>query len=154
MQYTADGMSYTFRVDGNDRPAQKGRTAAWKQIDMTTWETSTKLDGKLLATTTSKPSADGTSLTMEAKGPEPGGGSFDDTTVSQRASGGPGLPGKWKAKNFKSSAPPILEIAASGQDGLKLSVADFQATCDGKTLTDTGSAVGVSEKHTAVYDRQ
>jgi hypothetical protein len=206
MQYTADGMSYTFRVDGNDHPALMGQTAAWKQIDMTTWETSNKLDGKLVATTTSELSAVGASLTVEANGPKPGGGTFDDTTVFQRASGGPGLPEKWKTKNVKSSAPPIIEIASSGQDDLKLSVADFQATCDakfdgkdypftgptipagmafavlktgplsfemtqkqngkalykdtfavsadGRTLTDTGSAVGVSEKYTAVYDRQ
>jgi hypothetical protein len=206
MQYTADGLSYTFQVDGRDYPALLGQTAAWKRIDMTTWETSAKLNGKVISTTTSKLSADGASLTMEAQGPKPSGGSFDDTTVFQRASGGPGLPGKWKTKNVKSSAPPIIEFAASGQDGLTLRVADFQATCDskldgkdypftgptipagmtfalqkagslsfemtqkqngtalykdtfavsadGKTLTDTGSAVGVSEKYTAVYDRQ
>ncbi len=53
MQYTADGLSYTFRVDGKDYPALLGQTAAWKQIDKTTWETSTKLDGKVVSTTTS-----------------------------------------------------------------------------------------------------
>ena len=206
MQYTADGQSYTFRMDGNDYPALFGQTAAWKQINKTTWETNIKLNEKVVSTTTSKLSADGATLTMEVTGPKPGGGSFDDTIVLQRVSGGPGLPGKWKTKNVKISAPPIIEIAASGQDGLTLSIADFQATCeakfdgkdypftgptipagmtlaiqkagplsfemtqkqngkalyqdtlavsaDGKTLTDTGSAVGVSEKYTAVYDRQ
>ncbi len=206
MQYTADGLSYTFRVDGKDYPALLGQTAAWKQIDKTTWETSTKLNGKVVATTTSRLSADGATLTMEAKGPKPGGGAFDDAVVYQRVSGGPGLPGKWKTKNVKSSAPPIIEFAASGQDGLTVRVADFQAICaakfdgkdypftgptvpagmtfavkktgsrsfemtqkqngkalytdtfavsaDGKTLTDTGSPVGVSEKYTVVYERQ
>ncbi len=206
MQYTADGMSYTFKIDGKDYPALLGQTAAWKRVDKTTWETSTKLSGKVISTTTSTLSADGATLAMEAKGPKPGGGSFDDTIVFQRTSGGPGLPGTWKTTNVKSSAPPIIEIAASGQDGLTLRIADFQATgdakfdgkdypfagptipagmtfavqktgplsfemtqkqngkalyqdtfavsSDGKTLTDTGSAFGVSEKYKAVYDRQ
>ena len=48
MQYTADGLSYTFRVDGNDYPALLGQTAAWRQVDKTTWETSTKLGGKVV----------------------------------------------------------------------------------------------------------
>ncbi len=206
LQYTADGQSYTFRMDGKEYPALLGQTAAWKQIDKATWETSTKLDGKLVSTSTSKLSADGATLTVESTGPKPGGGSFDDTVVFQRESGGPGLPGKWKTKNVKMSAPPVIEIAASGPDGLTIRIADFQVTCDakfdgkdypftgptipagmtlaiqragpqafgatqkqngkelywdtfavsadGKTLTDTGSAVGVSEKYTVVYDRQ
>jgi hypothetical protein len=206
MQYSADGMSYTFRMDGKDYPSLLGRTAAWKQIDPHTWETTSKLNGKVLSTTTRKLSADGATLTEEAKGPKPAGGTFDETTVYQRVSGGPGLPGKWRTKNYKSSSPDVMELAASGADGLTLTIADYQATCnakfdgkdyaatgptlpagltlaiqktgprsfdmtekqdgkalykstftvsaDGKTLTETGSAVGVSEKYTAVYDRQ
>lgn len=207
MQYTADGMSYTFRVDSKDYPSLFGRTDAWKQIDKSTWEISSKLNGKVLATTTRKLSADGATLTENSKGPKPAGGSFDVTTVFQRGSGGSGLPGKWKTKNVKSSSPDILEFAASGPDGLTLRSVDYQATCDarfdgkdypitggptvpagltfaiqkigprsfemtekqdgkalykstftvsgdGKTLTETGGAVGVGEKYTAVYDRQ
>ena len=206
MQYTADGMSYTFRMDGKDYPSLFGRTAAWKQIDANTWETIGKLNGKVLSTITRKLSANGATLTEEAKGPKPAGGSFDDTTVYQRASGGPGLPGKWKTKNVKSRSPNIMELAASGPDGLTLRIVDYQAvsdakfdgkdypvtgptippgmtlaiqktsprsfemtekqngkplykstfavSADGKMLTETGSAVGVSEKYTAVYDRQ
>jgi hypothetical protein len=207
MQYTADGMSYTFRIDGKDYPSLFGRTDAWKQIDKSTWEISSKLNGKVLGTTTRKLSSDGATLTENSKGPKPAGGSFDVTTVFQRGSGGPGLPGKWKTKNVKSSSPDILEFAASGPDGLTLRSVDYQATCDarfdgkdypltggpsvpagltfaiqktgprsiemtqkqngkalykstftvsadGKTLTETGGAAGVSEKYTAVYDRQ
>ena len=50
MQYSADGLSYTFRMDGKDYPALIGRTAAWKQIDANTWETISKLNGKVLTT--------------------------------------------------------------------------------------------------------
>lgn len=145
MQHTADGLSYTFRLDGKDYPAQFGYTAAWKQIDANTWETTNKLNGKVLGTTTRKLSADGATLTENSKGPKPAGGSFDMTTVFQRVSGGPGLPGKWKTKNVKSSSPNIMELVASGPNGLTFRIVDYQAACDaqfdGKDYPCTGPTV-------------
>jgi hypothetical protein len=206
MQFLGDGQSYKFKVDGKDCPSFFGQTAAWKQLDANTWQIVEKLNGKVLTTDTDTLSADGKILTYNAKGAKENGGAMDETIVFNRVSGGPGLAGKWKAKNFKSSSPETMELAASGDDGLKLTVLDFNLTCDakfdgkdypctgptiaqgwtlavkksgaqvidtvykmngkplyqmtltvsadGKTLTETGSAVGVSEKFKAVYDRQ
>jgi hypothetical protein len=206
MQFTAAGQSYTFRMDGKGYPALFGRTAAWKQIDDNTWETVNTQDGKPISNDTTKLSADGKTLTFNAKGPKPAGGTFDQTVVYERVSGGPGLVGKWKTKNVETSAPTVLELAPSGSDGLTISIPDFKITAeakfdgkdypatgpgvppgltlaiqktgprafdmtekqngkpifklsfsvsdDGKTLTETGSPVGVSEKFKAVYDRQ
>jgi hypothetical protein len=206
MQFTVMGQSSTFQMDGKDYPWLFGRTAAWKQIDPNTWETTVKQDGKLIVTQTSKLSADGKSLTVTASGPKPAGGTFEETVVYERISGGPGLEGKWKTKNIKGSAPTVLELAPSGSDGLTIRIPDFQVTSDakfdgkdypatgptvppgltiaitktgprsfdmtekkdgkeiikmsfavstdGKTLTETGGAVGSSEKFKSVYDRQ
>jgi hypothetical protein len=206
MQFTSMGQSYNFQVDGKDYPALFGRTAAWKQIDANTWEVTIKQDGKLILTETTKLSADGKALTVNASGPKPAGGTFEETVVYERLSGGPGLEGKWKTKNIKGSAPTVLELAPSGGDGLTIRIPDFQINCeakfdgkdypatgptvppgltiaitksgprsfdmtekkdgkeiiklsfavsaDGKTLTETGGAVGTSEKFKAVYDRQ
>jgi hypothetical protein len=206
MEYTGDGQSYKFKMDGKDYPSFFGQTAAWKELDANSWETTEKLNGKVLTTDTDKLSADGKTLTFNMKGSKPDGGTVDETMVFQRVSGGPGLAGKWKAKNFKTSSPGTLELEASGDDGVKLTVVDFKLTCeakfdgkdypctgptiaqgwtasmkksgargieyvykmngkpsyegsmivsaDGKTLTETGSPVGVSEKFKAVYDRQ
>jgi hypothetical protein len=206
MQFTAMGQSYTFQLDGKDYPALFGRTAAWKQIDANTWESTTKQDGKLIVTETTKLSADGKVLSVNASGPKPAGGTFEETVVYERLSGGPGLDGKWKTKNIKGSAPTVLELAPSGGEGLTIRIPDFQINCearfdgkdypatgptvppgltiaitktgprsfdmtekkdgkeivklsfsvaaDGKTLTETGGAVGTSEKFKAVYDRQ
>lgn len=206
MQFTAAGQSYTFRVDGKDYPALFGRTATWKQIDANTWETVNKQDGKPLSAETTRLSADGKILTVNAKGPIPAGGTFDQTVVYERVSGGPGLVGKWKTKNFATSAPTVLELVPSGSVGLTVNIPDFKITsevkfdgkdypatgpgvppgltlamqktgprsfdmtekqngkplfklsftvsADGKTLTETGGPVGVSEKFKAVYDRQ
>ena len=175
-------------------------------MDASTRESTDKLKGKVISTDTSKVSADGKTLTFNMKGPKPSGGIMDDTMVFERVAGGPGLAGKWKTKNFKSSSPETMELAPSGDDGLKLTLVDFKLTCDarfdgkdypcsgptiaqgwtmsvkkhgaravdvidsqngkplyqvtitvsedGKTLTETGSAVGVNEKFKAVYDRQ
>jgi len=206
MQFLMDGQSYKFKTDGKDYPAIFGQTAAWKRMDANTWEITDKLNGKYLSTDKLTVSADGKSLTLNMKGPKPNGGTMDDTVEYQRVSGDRGLAGKWKTKNFKSSSPEVMELAASGEDGLKLTIVDFQLTCeakfdgkdypctgptiasgwtmsvnksgprtiditnkqngkplylvsmtvssDGKTLTETGSAVGVNEKFKAVYDRQ
>jgi hypothetical protein len=206
MQFTTMGQSYTFQVDGKDYPALFGRTAAWKQIDANTWEVTIKQDGKLIVTETTKLSADGKALTVNASGPKPAGGTFEETVLYERISGGPGLEGKWKTKNIKGSAPTVLELAPSGSDGLTIRIPDFQINCeakfdgkdypatgptvppgltiaitksgprsfdmtekkdgkeiiklsfavsaDGKALTETGGAVGTSEKFKAVYDRQ
>ena len=206
MELTAAGQSYTFRLDGKDYPAPLGRTASWKQIDATTWETVNKQDGTPLTTDTTRLSADGKTLTVNAKGPKPAGGTFDQTIIYERVSGGPGLVGKWKTKNVETSAPTVLELIPSGSDGLTINIPDFKITsevkfdgkdypaagpglppgltlaiqktgsrsfdltekqngkplfklsftvsADGKTLTETGGPVGVSEKFKAVYDRQ
>jgi hypothetical protein len=142
MQFTAAGQSYTFRVDGKGYPALFGRTAAWKQIDASTWETVNTQDGKPISTDTTKLSADGKTMTLNAKGPKPAGGTFDQTIVYERVSGGPGLAGKWKTKNVESSAPTVLELVPSGSDGLTINIPDFKITSeakfDGKDYPATG----------------
>lgn len=132
MQATAVGESYTFKMDGKDYPAIFGSTAAWKALSPTRWETTWKLNGKVLTTDTLALSADGTTLTVNSKGKKPNGEMLDDTVVSERVSGGPGLAGKWKTKNVTSTAPSVLELASSGTDGVTFKVVDMDLTCNGK----------------------
>ena len=132
MQFTTVGQSYTFRTDGKDYPGLFGRTAAWKQVDANTWETVSKQDGKLVTTEKSTLSPDGKTLTVAASGPKPAGGTYEQTTVYERVSGGPGLAGKWKTKNVQTSAPTVVELSASGSDGLMISIPDFQVSADVK----------------------
>jgi hypothetical protein len=206
MQATAVGQMYKFRIDGKDYPALFGSDAAWTALGPTSWQTVWKLKGKVLSTDTLTLSADGKMLTVHTKGTKPNGEPIDDTVVSERVSGGPGLAGKWKTRNVKSSAPSVVEFAASGADGLTFRIVDMKLSCeakldakdhpctgptlapgwtvaiqkqgertlvmtiknsgkvlfnssytvsaDGKTLTETGTATGTSEKTTVVYDRQ
>jgi hypothetical protein len=145
MQFTAEGQSYTFKVDGEDYPALYGQTAAWKQIDANTWETTDKLNGKVLSTDTTKLSADGKTLTITSKGTKPNGEPFEDTSVNQRVSGGPGLPGKWKSTQVKVTSPNLMELAPFEGDGLALKIVDYDVSCnakfDGKDYPATGPTV-------------
>jgi hypothetical protein len=132
MQSTQAGESYKFKLDGKDYPAIFGNTAAWKPLSANSWETTWKLNGKVLTTDTLTLSADGKTLTVNSKGKKPNGEMLDDTVVAERVSGGPGLAGKWKTKNVKSTAPSVLELASSGPDGLVFKIVDMDLTCSGK----------------------
>jgi hypothetical protein len=142
MQETSAGQSYKFKLDGKDYPDQFGNTAAWKALGSTSWQRTLKLKDKVLTTDTFTLSADGKSLTMNSKGTKPNGESIDDTFTFERVSGGPGLSGKWKAKNMKSSSPSLLELAPSGTNGLTFKIVDMGLTCesklDGKDYPCTG----------------
>jgi hypothetical protein len=132
MQAAMAGESYKFKTDGKDYPAIFGSTAAWKSLSPTSWETTWKMNGKVMTTDTLTLSPDGKTLTVNSKGKKPNGEMLDDTMVSERVSGGPGLAGKWKAKNLKSAAPSVLEITPSGADGLVFKIVDMDLTCTGK----------------------
>lgn len=139
---TADGQTYKFKMDGQDYPDGYGGTAAWKSVDASTWETMSKLNGKVLSTDALKASEDGRTLTVKTKGTKPNGDPIDSTITFERVSGGPGLAGKWKTRKVESGSPPVLEMAASGSDGLSYKVADMDLSCevkfDGKDYPCTG----------------
>jgi hypothetical protein len=130
-QSTADGQPYKFKMDGKDYPDGMGNTAAWKTIDANTWQTTWKLNGKVLNTDTLKVGTDG-SLVVNAKGTRPNGEALDDTTTFQRVSGSAGLEGKWKTKNVKSGSPAVVELVPSGSNGLSFKEPANGLTCDAR----------------------
>jgi hypothetical protein len=95
-------------------------------------------------------SADGKTLTVAASGPRPAGGTFEQTTVYERMSGGPGLAGKWKTKNVQISAPTVVELRPSASDGLMISIPDFKVSADVKfdgkdhAVTGAGAPPGLT----------
>ena len=132
MQATQAGVSYKFKLDGKEYPATFGSTATWKSLSANSWETTWKLNGKVLSTDTLTLSADGKSMTVNSKGKKPNGEMMDDTVTAERVSGTTGLAGKWKTKNLKSAAPSVLEIAASGPDSVTFKIIDMDMACNGK----------------------
>lgn len=206
IKMTMDGQSYTFKLDAKDTMTPWGTTNAWKAVDTKTWETTEKINGKVMSTSMTKLSGDGKTLTIDSKRVKPDGGTSNDSMTLDRVSGGPGLAGKWKTKKLTSSSPESLSLTPRGNDGLTISIGDGGGVCDakfdgkdypatgtlwpagwtcavakkgsnaidltwkregkemykstltaaadGKSLTETGSAAGINEKFTVVYERQ
>jgi hypothetical protein len=143
MKSTMDGQSYTFKTDGKDNMTPWGMTMAWKASNANAWEITEKTNGKVSATSAVKLSSDGKTMTMDTKRAKAEGGTSDDSMTLQRVSGGPGLAGKWKTKNLKSSSPETVSLTPKGVDGLTLSFGNEGGTCDakfdGKSYPATGA---------------
>ena len=140
MQFTGEGQSYKFKIDGKDYPSIWGSTAAWKQIDSSSWETVGKMPGMVITQTT-KLSADGKTMTVSARGKKPNGETMEENSTWQRVSGGPGLAGTWKSSKVQVSSEN-WEFSANGDDGLSIKISDYNAECgvkfDGKGYPCTG----------------
>jgi hypothetical protein len=132
MQWTEEGKTTRFKMDGKDHPVPWGGTAAWKQIDASTWETVFKVKDTVVSTDVTRLSADGNTLTTTSKGTRPNGKAFENEYVFARVSGGPGLPGKWKSDKVSYSAPRLVEMTAFETDGLALRVVDTGLTWSAK----------------------
>lgn len=130
-QSTAFGVTYKFKMDGHDYSDSMGGTVAWKAVDSSTWEAVAKGNGKVTETDTYKLGAAGKTLTDTVKEMKADGGSVDSTTVYERASGGPSLAGSWKTKKVSGGAG-MMELAASGTDGLVYKDLDQGMSCDVK----------------------
>ncbi len=132
MKATMDGQSYTFKTDGKDNMTPWGITLAWKPVNAKTWEVAEKTNGKVTNTSTVKLSADGKALTVDSRRVKADGGISNDSIAFQRVSGGPGLAGKWKTKNLKTSSPETLNLTPKGSDGLTISLGNTGGVCDAK----------------------
>jgi hypothetical protein len=132
VQMTVDGQTYTFKTDGKDYDGMFGSKMSWRAIDAGAWEATNKMGAKVLSTDTYKVSADGKSLSLVSKGTSPAGAPFENSGVYQRVSGTSGFTGKWKTKNMKMSSPEVIELTASGGDGLSFKMPDQKLVCDAK----------------------
>jgi hypothetical protein len=143
MAMTSQGQSYKFRIDGKPSKAASGISVTWYQVDPHNWITVYKSTG-MMTTDNTKLSADGQTLTVVSKGTKPNGESFEETSTSQRISGGPGLLGKW-LKTQMNAVTQAWDIEPYGADGLDVTIVDFSAACsakfDGKDYPVTGPTV-------------
>ena len=144
---TAGAISYTFKTDGTAYSMGEGSgfTAAWKQLGADAWEVTFKKDETVASVDTWKLSPDGKTINIESKGTKPNGENFDDTSVYARIAGQSGLLGTWKSTEVKASFGVLVDIKASGTDGLVLNIPDLQITCnakfDGKDYPATGPTI-------------
>jgi len=146
MQFSGEGVTFRFKIDGNDYPDGMGDTGAWTSTGDKSWQTVWKLNGKTLSTDAVTLSDDGNTLIIQTTGTKPNGEQINDTSTYHRVSGGPGLAGKWKSETYKSASPNTLEFTPSGENGLVFKMVEMDLTCesklDGKDYPCSGPSLG------------
>lgn len=158
---TAEGQTYTFKVDGKDYPAPFNQVAAWTNVDAASWQAVYKMPktGAVVATDTLSLSADGKTLTSTSKGTMPNGEGFEVVTVYHRVSGEGGLMGRWKSAKVKVGSPTMFELATHEGDGLRWTVPaqkiTFGLKLDGKDVPVDGPMIppGFAVSATRIDDR-
>jgi hypothetical protein len=131
-------ISSGFKLDGAERPAALGYTAIWKQVNERTWETTTKLKGKVVSTDRWTLSTDGETLTVVTTNVGSPGKTTKDTTTFRRTevpvqrAGSSGLTGAWKTEKFQTGGPNTVDVRADGTDGLIIRFEPMRATCKAK----------------------
>jgi hypothetical protein len=115
MQFSSQGFSYTFKLDGKDYPMPDGGTTSWKATSATVWDVTNHTGGKVSATY--HLTLNGETLGVTGKMMKPEGGSMDFSSTYKRVSGGPGFAGKWMSTEVKMPAT-TMEIMASGSNGV------------------------------------
>jgi len=131
MELTAGGITYSFRVDGNNYRLPSGDVAIWRQTSPNSWTTEyRKTDGKLMSSDTWKLSTDEKTLSVTTSGVKPNGDLYTDTAAYVRTAGSGGLLGAWKSTEVTLSSPNEFTIEDSGLDRVILKIAALKATCE------------------------
>lgn len=144
MTLTFQGLTSTFKIDGQERPAATGTRATWTQTGPRNWRTVWTMAGTVNNIDTFALSADGKTLTMDTEYLLPK--AMRATAVFTRQSGGPGLPGVWKAERIQTDA---LELEMTAKDARTIQVAMLSAgatataNIDGTEAPLTGPATMV-----------
>lgn len=143
IELTAGGITYSFRIDGQNYAMPTSQIAIWRETSPTSWTTEyRKEDGKLLSSDSWKLSPDGKTLSVTTSGVKADGDLYTDTTVYERTAGTNGLIGDWKSTQVKLSSPDEFSIQALGLDGLVLKVPAMKLSCeahfDGKEVAADG----------------
>jgi hypothetical protein len=146
IELKAGGVTYSFRVDGNNYAMPSGNLAVWRQTSPNSWTTEyRKPDGKLFSSDTWKISTDDKNLSVTTSGVKANGDLYTDTAEYERTAGSSGLMGGWKSTQVKLSSPDEFSIQESGLDGLILKVPAMKITCeaswDGKEVAVQGPDV-------------
>jgi len=142
MQFSSQGFTYTFKVDGNPYPTPDGGTTSWKDTSPTVWDVTNHMNGKVSATYHLE--LNGDMLSVGGKMMKPEGGSMDFSASYKRMSGGPGFGGNWMSTEVTMPVTTV-DIAASGANGiLVMSDGSPMVDCqfDGKDVPGIGVMAG------------
>ena len=116
LRFSKGDFSYVFNIDSKEYPLPGGGTTSWKQVHANDWEITDRRSGNSAVVKVQVKGDTRVSTTTIHKAD---GGTVEQSGVSTRISGGPGLLGKWKSSEVKAGAT-VFEIASDGADGITI----------------------------------
>ena len=149
MRMTMGGLTYTFRIDGVERPSPLDSTASWTQTGPRGWKTVYKMAKVDNNIDTYMLSEDGKTLTMKTDYLLPK--RFEQTMVFTRSAGGPGLAGVWQTKTLQTEN--WIEMTSADAKMVQVSWPSFgglaTVSLDGREAPVTGPPTSVPSAMTA-----
>jgi hypothetical protein len=138
-------ISYDFACDGQPYTVISDSTSAWVRNSATSYDMIYTIRGADVSVTHREISADGKTLTATTNGMSADGRAITDLNIFTRLSGGPGIVGKWKNVESRSTPPKELFIGITPPDGIEWIVSGSLDTLvgkmDGKPLAMLGDDV-------------
>ena len=145
IKYTAEGRSYSFKLDGSEVQTPMGMTARFKKIDDSTWESTDSKGSTLIATATWKLSPDGKQMTISPHGTKPDGSKFSEEYRYTRETGTTGFYGHWKSTKASANNPDSYQFEDKADGSMVWTIPDLKAQVklkfDGKDYPATGPTV-------------
>jgi hypothetical protein len=135
----------TLTLDGKGHVTKFGETWAIKATGPSSWESTTKRDGKVTSKSKWTVSADGQTFTSTDENMRPDGTTGRSEATLKRTVGTSGLVGSWESTAVKIMSPTGIEITKWQKDGYSRVSPTYKERLnfklDGKDYTPTGPRV-------------
>ena len=143
----------TLTLDGKGHVTKFGDTWSIKTTGPSSWESTTKRDGKVTSKSKWSISEDGQTFTSIDENMRPDGSTGRSEASLKRTSGTSGLVGSWESTSVKVLSPTSIEIAKWQADGYSRINPVYKERLnfklDGKDYTPTGPRVAKGTTVTA-----
>jgi len=135
----------TLTLDGKGHVTKYGDTWSIKTTGPNSWESITKRDGKVTATSKWTVSEDGKTFTTMDENMRPDGSAGRSESTLKRTAGTSGLVGTWESESVKIMSPLSIEVAKWEGDGYSINNPAYKQhlrfKLDDKEYTPTGPRV-------------
>jgi hypothetical protein len=143
----------TLTLDGKGPVTKYGDTWSIKTTGPSSWESTTKRDGKVTSKSKWSISEDGQTFTSIDENMRPDGSTGRTEATLKRTDGTSGLTGSWESTSIKVLSPLVIEMAKWQGDGYSLINPAYKQhlnfKLDGKDYTPTGPRVAKGTTVTA-----
>ena len=123
--------SFDFGIDGKEYQTWANRSTTWTPTGKSSWDTVSKIDGKVMVKGHRELSADGTTLTVSYSGIRPDGTAFKERDLYTRVSGSDGLIGTWRSVKAGFNGPMEFINSSPASGVLRQEIPDLKCLTEG-----------------------